>query len=63
MSLPSLRETSVAERGELFRKKLAACSMVFDFNSDTMGKEKELKRLEAQVSRYHYPLVGQKKRE
>ena len=26
-------------------------------------EEKELKRLEAQVSRYHYPLVGREKRE
>jgi hypothetical protein len=32
-ALPTLRETAVAERSELFRKKLAACSTVFDFNS------------------------------
>jgi len=44
LALPLLRETSVADRSDLFRKKLSACSMVFDFNSDTMGKEKELKR-------------------
>merc|ERR1712087_69732 len=29
---------------DLFRKKLAACSVVFDFHSDTFGKEKEAKR-------------------
>lgn len=43
-ALPTLRETAVAERSELFRKKLSACSVVFDFHSDTFGKEKEAKR-------------------
>lgn len=42
--LPTLRETAVAERSDLFRKKLVACSTVFDFNSDGFSKEKEAKR-------------------
>jgi len=43
-TLPTLRETAVADRSELFRKKLSACSVVFDFHSDTYVKEKEAKR-------------------
>ena len=43
-NIPTLRETPVTERADLFRRKLLACSVVFDFNSDAMGKEKECKR-------------------
>eukprot|EP00397_Hematodinium_sp_SG-2012_P006681 GEMP01006715.1.p1 GENE.GEMP01006715.1~~GEMP01006715.1.p1 ORF type:complete len:489 (+),score=107.42 GEMP01006715.1:151-1617(+) len=43
-SLPTLRETVAGERAELFRKKLMACSMIFDFNTETFQKEKEAKR-------------------
>ncbi|CAD7936012.1 unnamed protein product [Amoebophrya sp. A120] len=44
-SLPTLRETPVSERGELFRRKLAACSAaVFDFHSEANPTEKEAKR-------------------
>lgn len=42
--LPSLRETPMSERTELFRKKLMSCSFMFDFNSQTQMKEKETKR-------------------
>ena len=35
--------TAVVERGELFRRKLHACSLVFDFSTDSHAKEKEAK--------------------
>merc|ERR1719191_2487452 len=43
-SLPSLRETPVSERPEVLKKKLQACSMIYDFNSQTHVAEKEAKR-------------------
>jgi len=43
-SLPKLREAPVAERPELFRKKMQACSSTFDFYADTNLREKEAKR-------------------
>merc|ERR1719191_110641 len=43
-SLPSLRETPVSERPEVLKKKLQACSIIFDFNSQTHVAEKEAKR-------------------
>lgn len=43
-ALPKLREAPTAERGELFRKKMQACSIVFDFHTDTHQREKESKR-------------------
>ncbi|EER03130.1 Serine/threonine protein phosphatase 2A 59 kDa regulatory subunit B' eta isoform, putative [Perkinsus marinus ATCC 50983] len=43
--LPPLRNAPVAERSELFRKKVRACGVVFDFgNQQTYLKEKEAKR-------------------
>ncbi|EER19501.1 protein phosphatase 2A regulatory subunit B, putative [Perkinsus marinus ATCC 50983] len=43
--LPPLRNAPVAERSELFRKKVRACGTVFDFsNQQTYLKEKEAKR-------------------
>jgi serine/threonine-protein phosphatase 2A regulatory subunit B' len=43
-ALPKLREAPLAERAELFRKKMQACSQVFDFHDDSMQKDKEAKR-------------------
>merc|ERR1719191_2442848 len=43
-SLPSLRETPVSERPEVLKKKLQACSIIFDFNSQNCAAEKEAKR-------------------
>ena len=44
-SLPSLRETAVAERPEILKKKLQACSITFDFtNAQLNATEKEAKR-------------------
>lgn len=43
-SLPSFQEVISIERAELFRTKLSACSMVFDFNSELYQEEKEAKR-------------------
>jgi len=42
--LPKLREEPVSERPELFRKKLQACCKLYDFYSESMQKDKELKR-------------------
>merc|ERR1719321_846650 len=43
--LPSLRETAVAERPEILKKKLQACSITFDFtNAQLNATEKEAKR-------------------
>jgi len=43
-TLGSLREAPTGERPELFKKKLQACSFMYDFNSNVDDKEKELKR-------------------
>ena len=44
-NLPMLKDTPVADRPELFRKKLIACSVVYDFNNPQAHlKEKEMKR-------------------
>merc|ERR1719460_2927855 len=43
-ALPSLRETAASERADLFRRKLQACAVIYDFNCDTLAKEKEAKR-------------------
>jgi serine/threonine-protein phosphatase 2A regulatory subunit B' len=43
-SLPKLREAPLAERTELFRRKMNCCSALFDFHNDTNQKEKEAKR-------------------
>jgi serine/threonine-protein phosphatase 2A regulatory subunit B' len=43
-SLPLLRETPAAERPEVLKKKLQACSITFDFNTQTCLGEKEAKR-------------------
>jgi serine/threonine-protein phosphatase 2A regulatory subunit B' len=44
-SLPSLRETAVADRPEILKKKLQACSITFDFtNAQLNATEKEAKR-------------------
>lgn len=42
--LPKLREEPLAERAELFRKKLQACCKLYDFYGESMQKDKELKR-------------------
>jgi len=39
-----LREAPLAQRADLFRKKMQACTQVFDFNYETHQKEKEGKR-------------------
>ena len=45
-NLPILKDAPLAERPELFRKKLAACATLYDFNSSLQSsKEKEAKRL------------------
>mmetsp|Transcript_118593 Transcript_118593/g.342947 ORF Transcript_118593/g.342947 Transcript_118593/m.342947 type:complete len:474 (-) Transcript_118593:393-1814(-) len=43
-NLPKLRETAPGERAELFRRKMEACSAVFDFHNDSNQREKEAKR-------------------
>ena len=44
--LPLLKDTPVAERPELFKRKLIACSTVYDFNNASVHpKEKETKRV------------------
>lgn len=44
-NLPTLRETAIADRADLFKKKLVACSTVYDFDNNTsFEKEKEAKR-------------------
>mmetsp|Transcript_20689 Transcript_20689/g.39327 ORF Transcript_20689/g.39327 Transcript_20689/m.39327 type:complete len:468 (-) Transcript_20689:261-1664(-) len=42
--LPKLREAPLAERADLFRKKMQVCSQVFDFYFETNQREKEAKR-------------------
>lgn len=42
--LPKLRDTPIAERAELFRKKLSICSIVYDFSNDQHEVEKSTKR-------------------
>jgi len=42
--LPKLREAPLAERTDLFRKKMQACSNVFDFYNENNQREKEAKR-------------------
>jgi len=42
--LPKLREAPLAERAELFRKKMQTCSTVFDFHVEANQKDKEAKR-------------------
>lgn len=44
LSLPKLREAPPADRTDLFRKKMFACSQVFDFHNDNCQREKEAKR-------------------
>ena len=45
MGLPLLKDTPVSERPELFKRKLIACSTVYDFNNASSHvKEKEQKR-------------------
>ena len=45
LNLPLLKDTPVSDRPELFKKKLVACSTIYDFNStQSHVKEKELKR-------------------
>jgi len=43
-TLPKLREAVPAERTELFKRKLEACSVVFDFTNDSTQREREAKR-------------------
>jgi len=43
-SLPKLREAPLAERADLFRKKMQVCAQVFDFHDDKDQREKEAKR-------------------
>eukprot|EP00746_Dinoflagellata_sp_MGD_P154546 gnl/MRDRNA2_/MRDRNA2_84886_c0_seq2.p1 gnl/MRDRNA2_/MRDRNA2_84886_c0~~gnl/MRDRNA2_/MRDRNA2_84886_c0_seq2.p1 ORF type:complete len:473 (+),score=80.60 gnl/MRDRNA2_/MRDRNA2_84886_c0_seq2:94-1512(+) len=43
-ALPKLRESSATERAELFRKKMQACSIIFDFHRDSNQRQKEAKR-------------------
>jgi len=42
--LPKLSETPIAERSELFRRKLELCSVVFNFHSCSHQREKEEKK-------------------
>lgn len=45
LSLPLLKDTPVSDRPDLFRRKLIACSVVYDFNNtQSHVKEKEMKR-------------------
>lgn len=43
-SLPKLREAAPADRIDIFRRKMQACSVVFDFTTDTNPRDKEAKR-------------------
>jgi serine/threonine-protein phosphatase 2A regulatory subunit B' len=43
-ALPKLREAPLAERADLFRKKMQVCSQVFDFHDDNKQRDKEAKR-------------------
>lgn len=43
-ALPKLREAPLADRAELFRKKMQVCSQIFDFNDDSNQRDKEAKR-------------------
>jgi len=43
-ALPKLREAPPTERADLFRRKMQACSQVFDFCSEANQREKEAKR-------------------
>mmetsp|Transcript_57352 Transcript_57352/g.167894 ORF Transcript_57352/g.167894 Transcript_57352/m.167894 type:complete len:474 (+) Transcript_57352:104-1525(+) len=43
-ALPKLRDSPAAERPELFKKKMQACSVAYDFRSDASVREKEAKR-------------------
>ncbi|OEH76847.1 serine threonine protein phosphatase 2a b56 delta [Cyclospora cayetanensis] len=42
--LPPLMEAPVGDRPELFRKKLAACCIVYDFDSPDFLRDKDLKK-------------------
>lgn len=42
--LMSLMEAPVADRPELFRKKLAACCIIYDFDSPDFARDKEMKK-------------------
>jgi serine/threonine-protein phosphatase 2A regulatory subunit B' len=45
LNLPMLKDVSVSDRSDVFRKKLIACSTVYDFNNtQTHAKEKDMKR-------------------
>jgi len=43
-SLPKLRDASPAERSDLFRRKMEACCVIFEFYSNSHEREKEAKR-------------------
>lgn len=44
-NLPTMRDTPANERTEMFRRKLQACALVFDFNNQSSYvREKESKR-------------------
>ena len=44
-NLPLMKDTPVSDRPELFKRKLGACSVVYDFNNpQAQAKEKEVKR-------------------
>jgi len=43
-ALPKLREAPAQERADLFRKKMEACAVVFDFHNESNTREKEAKR-------------------
>jgi serine/threonine-protein phosphatase 2A regulatory subunit B' len=42
--LPKLREAPLADRADLFRKKMQVCAQLYDFHNDQQQKEKEAKR-------------------
>jgi len=43
-ALPKLREAPTAERTELFKRKMEACTVVLDFTNDSTQREREAKR-------------------
>jgi serine/threonine-protein phosphatase 2A regulatory subunit B' len=43
-TLPKLREAPPAERTELFKRKMEACTVVLDFTNDATQREREAKR-------------------
>mmetsp|Transcript_17330 Transcript_17330/g.54460 ORF Transcript_17330/g.54460 Transcript_17330/m.54460 type:complete len:477 (+) Transcript_17330:121-1551(+) len=43
-ALPKLRDAPSGERAELLRRKMEACSQIFDFHDDSNAREKEAKR-------------------